>query len=40
LIEAQGIILSKQAIIAALGDRALTLPGLIGEALAANDRVK
>ena len=40
MIEAQGIILSKQAIIAALGDRALTLPGLIGEALAANDRVK
>src|ERR1019366_3164544 len=40
LIEAQGTILSKQAIIAALGDRALTLPGLIGEALAANDRVK
>ena len=40
MIEAQGTILSKQAIIAALGDRALTLPGLIGEALAANDRVK
>ena len=32
--------MSKQLIVAALGDRALSLPGLIGEALAANDRVK
>lgn len=35
-----GCIVSKQLIVAALGERALALPRLIGEGLAANDRFK
>jgi uncharacterized protein Yka (UPF0111/DUF47 family) len=40
LAETWGFIVSKQLIVAALGERALALPRLLGEGLAANDRFK